>query len=89
VARISFTEHLQQHLSAPALEVAGATVREALDAVFATNPRLKGYVVDDQGRLRQHVVIFIDGQMIRDRVAMTDEIAGSTELFVMQALSGG
>ena len=89
MARISFTEHLQQHLSAPSVEVAGATVGEALDAVFETNPRLRGYVVDDQGRLRQHVVIFIDGQMIRDRVGMTDEIAESAELFVMQALSGG
>ena len=73
----------------PALAVEGATVREALDAVFVTNPGLRGYVLDDQGRLRRHVVVFVNGEMIEDRERMSDRVEPSSELFVMQALSGG
>jgi hypothetical protein len=64
-------------------------VRAVLDAVFADNPRLRGYVLDDQHRLRHHVVVFVDSQQIRDRVALTDSVAEGAEIAVMQALSGG
>jgi molybdopterin synthase sulfur carrier subunit len=89
VARISFTQNLQRHLHAPPAAVSGSTVREALDAVFDRNPQLRSYVLDDQGRLRKHVAVFVDGQMIQDRSQLGDEIGESTELLVMQALSGG
>jgi hypothetical protein len=60
-----------------------------LDAVFAGNPRARGYVLDDQGALRKHMVIFIDGGTIRDRQTLSDTVAEDAELYVMQALSGG
>jgi len=86
---VKFTQNLQRHTAAPACEVNGGTVREALEQVFGQHPRLRGYVLDDQGRLRQHVVIFIDGEMIEDRQGLSDSINASSELFVIQALSGG
>ncbi len=86
---VKFTQNLERHLAVPAREVEGATVRQALDAVFDENPRLRGYVLDDQGRLRRHVVVFIDGEMIEDRTKLSDTVGPSSELFVMQALSGG
>ena len=64
-------------------------MREVLDEVFANNPRLRGYVLDDQGRLRQHVAIFVNGQIVEDRRDLSDVVEASDELFVMQALSGG
>ncbi len=66
-----------------------ATVREALDNAFREQPKLRTYVLDDQGRLRKHVVIFVDGQLIRDRGGLSDSVGESSELLVMQALSGG
>jgi len=87
--QVTFTQNLQRHLSAPPRRVEGGTVREALDVVFDENPRLRGYVLDDQGRLRKHVVIFVDGQMIQDRARLTDEVRPTSEVVVMQALSGG
>jgi molybdopterin synthase sulfur carrier subunit len=87
--QVSFTQNLQRHLSAPPRKAPGATVREALDHVFRENPRLRGYVLDDQNRLRKHVAIFVDGQMIHDRDRLSDEVGPASELFVMQALSGG
>ena len=89
MAAVHFTPNLRRHLSVPSAEVIGKTVREALDQVFRTNPNLRGYVVDDQGRLRKHVVVFVDGEMIEDRQSLSDPLEASSELFVMQALSGG
>jgi hypothetical protein len=87
--RVTFTKNLQRHVLCPPAEAAGRTVREVLDAVFAANPRARGYVLDDQGALRKHMVIFVDGRAIRDRVDLTDPVAERAELYVMQALSGG
>lgn len=87
--RINFTSHLQQHLPCPPAEVAGNTVREALEQVFAGNPKLRSYLVDDQGRLRKHVNIFVNDAAIADRLTLGDAVSASDEIFVFQALSGG
>ena len=62
---------------------------EALSRVFRDNPGLRSYVLDDQGRLRTHVVIYVDGRPVRDRNALGDAVGKSAEIHVMQALSGG
>ena len=88
--QVTFTPNLRRHLSAPTSRVDSArSVREALDAVFEENQRLRGYVLDEQGRLRQHVSVFVDGEMITDRLNLGDALNDDSEVFVMQALSGG
>lgn len=87
--RVTFTENLRRHLPVPPVSVHGSTVREALDAVFEENGQLRGYILDDQGRLRKHVTIFLNGAMIRDRQRLSDPVAPNEEVFVFQALSGG
>lgn len=87
--RVVFTENIQRHVECPPAAVTGTTVREALESIFAANPRARGYVVDEQGALRKHMIIFVDGEWIRDRVTLSDPVADSTEIYVMQALSGG
>lgn len=77
------------HLECPEVLVDGSSLREALENVFEKNPKLRGYVLDDQSRLRQHVVIFIDDQVIQDRAKQTDSLQDDSEVYVMQALSGG
>lgn len=86
---VTFTGALQHHLAAPPARVGGATVREALEEVFRTNPRLRGYVLDDQGRLRRHVIVFVDGEPVADRDGLRDPVHAAAKVFVMQALSGG
>jgi sulfur-carrier protein len=89
VPEVTFTAALERHLSAPPAKVDGATVREALEGAFRGNPRLRGYVLDDQGRLRKHVMVFVDGEPVADRDGLGDPLAPSAKVFVMQALSGG
>lgn len=87
--RVVFTPNLKRHVTCPDTVVAAATVREALDAVFAEHAQLRGYVLDELQRLRKHMVVFVDGQAIKDRDALTDSVGEASEVYVMQALSGG
>jgi hypothetical protein len=89
MAMVNFTPHLERYLSVPPTRIPGETVNAVLSAVFDSNPKLKGYVLDDQGRLRKHVAVFVDGKMIVDRDTLSDAVLEDTEIFVMQALSGG
>jgi len=86
---VTFTPNLARHVDCPPREVDAATVAEALHAAFAENPRLRGYVLDDQGRLRKHVLVLIDGALALDRDHLTDPVAPSASIYVAQALSGG
>jgi len=53
------------------------------------NPRLRGYVLDDQGHLRANVVVFVDGRRSSDRVTLADPLLPHSRVHVLQALSGG
>lgn len=89
MARVSFTPALQRHVACATQEADGATVREVLDRVFADNARARGYVLDDQSALRKHMVIFINGVRIRDRIHLSDAVARDDQVYVLQSLSGG
>jgi sulfur carrier protein ThiS len=89
MARVTFTSTLRRHREAPAAEAEGATVREVLDRVFAADPLLRGYVLDEQGRLRRHVNVYVDGEPVCDRRRLSDPAGPRAEIHVLQALSGG
>ncbi len=83
--KVVFTSHLSRHVDALPATVDGTTVRAALDQVFGCNQRLRGYLLDDQNRLRPHVVVFVDGT----RAGLDEPVGSTSEIYVMQALSGG
>jgi molybdopterin synthase sulfur carrier subunit len=85
VVRVAFTPNLRRHLPCPTVEADGATVADALDAVFSRHPRLRSYVLDDQSRLRRHVVVYLNNQ----KTELAAALRSGDELYVMQALSGG
>ena len=87
--RVVFTSNLQRHVACPERDVSGATVAQALAAVFAEAPPVREYVLDEQGHLRKHIAISVDGQRISDREHLSDRVVPGSEIYVMQALSGG
>lgn len=89
MAQVTFTANLRRHRPVAAAEAEGATVREVLDRVFATDPLLRSYILDDQGRLRRHVNVFVNSDMIADRRTLSDPVGARDEIHVLQALSGG
>ncbi|MGA3003225.1 MAG: MoaD/ThiS family protein [Acetobacteraceae bacterium] len=89
MAKIAFTQNIQRHVTCQDTEATGHDVREVLDNLFAGNPRARSYVLDDQAALRKHMNIFIDGEMIRDRLHLSDPVTEFSSIYVFQALSGG
>ncbi len=86
---IAFTPNLARHVTCPTAQAPGSTVGEVLAQVFAANPVLARYVLDDQGGVRKHMSIFIDGRQLKDRVALSDPVTPDACIYVAQALSGG
>jgi sulfur carrier protein ThiS len=87
--RVVFTQNLQRHVKAPRAEAPGDTVRQVLEGVFSANPQVRDYVLDEQGMLRKHMVVFVNGQQVHDRERLSDPVPPDGEVYVMQALSGG
>lgn len=87
--RVAFTPNLARHVDSPPTSAPGETVRAVLDHVFEENPRLRGYVLDDQGGLRRHMSVFVDTVQVRDRATLSDPVGPDSTIFVAQALSGG
>ena len=89
MATVRFTQNIQRHVSCPTRAASGTTLRAVLDGYFRDNERARGYVLDEQGKIRQHMVVFIDGESVRDRNALSDPVGPDAVIDVIQALSGG
>ena len=89
MARLIFTQQLARFIDVPEVETGAANLRLALEAAFTDWPRLRGYVLDDQGHLRENVVIFIDGRRCANRIKLDDPLTPASAVYVLQALSGG
>ena len=87
---VTFTRHLNRFF--PTLtdgEVPGTTVREVVDELERRWPGLAHYIVDETGRVRRHVNIFVGEDPIADRDRLSDRLAAGDRVFILQALSGG
>jgi molybdopterin synthase sulfur carrier subunit len=89
MARVVFTSNLQRHVRCAETVVAPGSVASVLAEVFSAQPQARAYVLDEQGQLRKHVTVFVDGRRVRDRARLTDAVGESSEVYVMQALTGG
>jgi len=89
MAKVQFTSNLRRHVDCPTVEVSAGIVHQALTQAFAKNERLKTYILDDQGHLRKHMRILVDGVAIKDLQTFKDAVQPKSEIWVMQALSGG
>lgn len=88
MARVFFTRNIQ-HLAPPEAHAPGGTVREVLDGVFAHSPEARGHVLDERSILRKHIVIFVDGEVVSDRLNLSDAVSETSSIYVFQAMSGG
>lgn len=89
MARLSFTANLRRHVECPSEEVGGASVSDCLQAYFELHPKVRSYVLDERGYVRRHVVIFVGRTQLVDQKLQSDSVGVDSEIYVMQALSGG
>ena len=89
--QVTFTRHLQRFF--PTLketeEVSGTTVVELLEELDRRYPGFSAYIVDETGRLRRHVNVFVREEPIYDRESLTDKLSPGDKVHILQALSGG
>ena len=90
MATVKFTSSLQRFFPGiKEMPAKGDTLREILVEVEQGYPRMCSYLLDEQGSLRGHVNIFIDGSVINDRDDLSHPVSKDSEIYVIQALSGG
>ena len=89
MATVRFTQNIQRHVACPTRDVEGSTVRAVLDNYFRDNKRARGYVLEETGAVRRHMVVFVDGDLIHDRDTLADAVKPDSVIDVIQALSGG
>jgi sulfur-carrier protein len=86
---VKFAPHLQRHVACPPQHLAAGSLASVLDNAFHIAPALRSYVLDDQGAVRKHVAIFINGTLIRNRSDLTLWVNERDNVDIIQALSGG
>ena len=87
---VKFTNALKRFF--PTLQdtpAGGSTIAGILGEMDTHYPGVKSYLLDEHGHLRKHVNIFIDGNMITDRNTLNDAFTANSEIYIIQALSGG
>jgi sulfur-carrier protein len=65
--------------------VEGATVAALLSVLESTHPALDGWIVDERGRIRRHINVFVNGE----QATSDTEVAGGDRIDVLPAISGG
>ena len=66
-------------------EVAGATVVELLRDLEQAQPAVGGWILDEQGHIRRHINVFVNGERGREETA----VSADDRIDVLPAISGG
>lgn len=67
------------------LELTGSTVAEVLRELERRHPDVRGWILDEHGRIREHVNVFVNRDYGREDTAVGE----SDRLHVLPAISGG
>ena len=88
--RVRFTKNLARMFPGlGAVSVDATSVAGAIRELDRLHPRLASYLLDEQGALRRHVLIFVNGELVTDRRHLSDSVDRDGELYIVQSLSGG
>ena len=75
----SYTEH-------GVAEAGGATLAAVLADLDRQYAGIRFRIIDEQERIRRHIRVFVNGTQVRE---LTQALAASDEVVIVQALSGG
>ena len=92
MAQVQVTQHLKTlfpRLADVPLSLEVSTVAELVAELERMLPGIAFYICDERGRLRRHVNIFVDEEMLVDRNRLSDRLLPTSRVFIAQALSGG
>ncbi len=85
MAKVMLRAPLSELCGGRAHAIAGSTVGEVLVALEREHPPIAGWVLDEQGRIREHVNVFVNGIHGEERTP----VAGDDHVHVLPAITGG
>jgi len=71
------------------LRLEAGNVRGAFEEIERRHPGLYRSVLDETGRVRQHVGLFVNSSHIRDREGLDTELRDGDVITILPAVSGG
>ena len=89
MSTVEFAPALTRHVACPKQQVQAESLGAALEAAFRAAPALRGYVLDEQGAVRKHVAVFLNGDMLARETALARALGPEDRVMVIQALTGG
>ncbi len=85
--RVSIPSQLRSYTGGKAqVTASGTTVAEALEHLNASFPGMRFRMIDEQDRIRQHIRIFVNQELIRD---LNHPLSERDEIQILCAISGG
>ena len=72
-----------------AIKNSPATLRDALDELWKECPGIRDRVVTEEGRLREHINIFVGKENVRYTGDFATRLAPGAEISILPAVSGG
>jgi molybdopterin synthase sulfur carrier subunit len=67
------------------LQLEGATVVEVLKSLERAHPDIEGWILDERGRIREHINVFVNRDYGREETT----VGPDDRLHVLPAISGG
>lgn len=89
MVQVEFAPALQRHVAAPVLELEPGSLRDVLECALNRVSPMRRYVLDEQGAVRKHVAVFVNGVLQHDRATLAGMLHAGDRIYVVQALSGG
>lgn len=90
MVKVEFTSLLQRFFpELNSVEIEASNVKELLAELDKKYEGLSTYLIHENAGLRKHVNIFINGNMIKDRAKLSDQLSTNDTINIIQALSGG
>lgn len=87
---VEFTDLLRRYF--PDLQptsVRGSSLYDIVTGLDEKFPGIRGYILDEQGRVRKHVAVAVDGDFVREKEAREITLGEQSNVMILQALSGG
>ncbi len=88
--KVRLPRPLMQHVNAPSsLTVEAGTLRELVDALDQRFPGLAGRILDDQGRVRRFVIVFVNERMLDEAAPERVQVRPGDEVYIVPSVAGG
>ena len=71
------------------VEVTGATVGDALDALIAQFPSLRDQLLTPEGALNRFVNVYVNGRDVRYEQELATPVAATDTVVLLPAMAGG